>query len=89
LDRENHETLHAYAAFIGEDPEYVVNAVIDTVLAKDKAFAAWRADHGQSFVPLPRPSTPTRVRRRDRGVEGAGRVGDNAGTRLATRDRPV
>src|SRR5207245_8236743 len=36
LDRENHETLHAYAAFIGEDTDYLVNAVIDTVLAKDK-----------------------------------------------------
>src|SRR5437016_959574 len=31
LERENHETLYAYAAFPGEDAEYVVNAVIDTV----------------------------------------------------------
>ena len=35
LDRENHETLYAYAAFINEEPEYVLNELIDTVLAKD------------------------------------------------------
>jgi hypothetical protein len=38
LDRENHETLFAYAAFINEEPEYVLNELIDTVLAKDKDF---------------------------------------------------
>ena len=34
LDRENSETLHAYAAFLGESTDYVLNQVIDTVLAK-------------------------------------------------------
>jgi hypothetical protein len=70
LDRENHETLCAYAAFIGEDPAYVVNAVIDTVLAKDKEFAAWRAEHPQSFAPAP-STTPKRNRRAARGVDAA------------------
>src|SRR5947207_14806642 len=51
LDRENTDTLHAYAAFLGESTDYVLNQVIDTVLAKDKEFAKWRADHPQSFVP--------------------------------------
>jgi hypothetical protein len=51
LDRENTETLHAYAAFLGESTDYVLNQVIDTVLAKDKEFAKWRADHSQSYVP--------------------------------------
>ena len=60
LERENNETLHAYAQFLGESTEYVVNQVIDTVLAKDKDFLAWRADHSQSFAP--RPSS--RVRKR-------------------------
>lgn len=55
IDRENQETLHAYAAFLGEDIEYVVNAVIDTVLAKDREFAQWRAEHPESFVPQPAP----------------------------------
>lgn len=60
LDRENNETLYAYAHFLGESTEYVLNQVIDTVLAKDKEFVQWRADHPQSFVPCPsgRPRGP-------------------------------
>lgn len=60
LDHETHETLHAYAQFLGESPEYVLNQVIDAVLAKDKDFVHWRATHPQSFV-------PPRVARRTRG----------------------
>ena len=89
LERENHETLYAYAAFLGEDAEYVVNAVIDTVLAKDKEFAAWRADHGESFVPPPPPPAPTRARRRDRRVDGVGASDGDVGTRSPIRDRTV
>lgn len=51
LDRENNETLYAYAHFLGESPEYVLNQLIDTVLARDKEFVTWRADHQGSFVP--------------------------------------
>ena len=51
LDRETNETLYAYAHFIGEPTEYVINQVIDTVLAKDKEFLQWRADHPDSYVP--------------------------------------
>ena len=53
LDRENHETLYAYAQFIGETAEYVLNQLVDTLLAKDKEFVAWRAEHSDSCVPLP------------------------------------
>ena len=53
LDRETNETLFAYAQFIGEPTDYVLNQVIDTVLGKDKDFQAWRAEHGESFVPRP------------------------------------
>src|SRR5262249_44724846 len=53
LDRENNETLYAYAHFLGESTEYVLNQVIDTVLARDKEFLRWRAEHPQSFVPRP------------------------------------
>lgn len=61
LDRENHETLHAYAQFIGESPEYVLNEVIDTVLARDKEFLTWRAEHPESWAPPPLPRrVPTR-----------------------------
>jgi hypothetical protein len=45
LDRENHDALQAYAEFIGEPTEYVLNELIDTVLAKDKDFVKWRAEH--------------------------------------------
>jgi hypothetical protein len=66
LDRETNETLHAYAHFIGETAEYVVNQVIDTVLAKDKEFLQWRATHPQSYVPenpVPRGATGKGLRR--------------------------
>ena len=60
LDRENTETLYAYAQFLGESTEYVLNQVIDTVLARDKEFASWRAEHPQSFV----PKRAARIRKR-------------------------
>jgi hypothetical protein len=59
LDRENAETLHAYAAFLGESTDYVFNQVVDTVLAKDKDFVKWRADHAHSHL----PSATSRPRR--------------------------
>jgi len=42
LDRDNHETLYAYAAFVEEESDYIVNQLVETVLAKDKEFVAWR-----------------------------------------------
>ena len=51
LDHATNETLYAYALFLGESTEYVLNQVIDTVLGKDKDFLQWRADHPESFVP--------------------------------------
>jgi hypothetical protein len=53
LDRETNETLYAYAHFLGEPTDYVLNQVIDTVLAKDKEFQAWRTEHPESHVPRP------------------------------------
>ena len=49
LDRETNETLFAYAHFLNESTDYVLNELIDTVLAKDKEFHAWRAEHSDSF----------------------------------------
>ena len=62
LDRENNETLYAYAQFLGEPTEYVLNQLVESVLAKDKDFLAWRADHPQSFVPQT-VSTPRQPKR--------------------------
>jgi hypothetical protein len=53
LERENHETLHAYAQFLAESAEYVLNQLVETKLAKDKEFVAWRVEHPESFVPSP------------------------------------
>ena len=50
FDRETNETLYAYAHFLGEPAEYVLNQLVDTVLAKDKEFVAWRAEHPESYV---------------------------------------
>ena len=82
LDRETNETLFAYAHFLGESTDYVLNEVIDTVLAKDKEFLAWRSENNTSFVPSPpasRPAPKRRTRRRadlqpsaaDSGVESS------------------
>src|SRR3954453_16767374 len=65
LDRETNETLHAYAHFLGESTDYVLNEVIDTVLAKDKEFQAWRAENSNSFVP-PSPAVQAVKKRRNR-----------------------
>jgi hypothetical protein len=69
LDRETNETLFAYAHFLGESTDYVLNEVIDTVLAKDKEFQAWRAENSASFVPSPPASQPVPKRRTRRRAD--------------------
>jgi hypothetical protein len=66
LDRETNETLFAYAHFLGESTDYVLNEVIDSVLAKDKEFMAWRSENSASFVPSPPASQPAAKRRTKR-----------------------
>lgn len=51
LFRDNHEALWAYATFIDEDPDYVVNQLIETTLCRDRDFQNWRKDHPGSHVP--------------------------------------
>ena len=53
LYRENNETLFSYAAFIGESTEYVLNQLVETVLAKDRDFQTWRLEHPGTHVPKP------------------------------------
>jgi L,D-peptidoglycan transpeptidase YkuD (ErfK/YbiS/YcfS/YnhG family) len=48
LAHENHQTLIAYATFINEPVDYVVNEVIATVLAKDPEFKKWRSGQVES-----------------------------------------
>lgn len=59
FDRENHETLYAYAEFLEEPTEYVLNQLVESILAKDKDFLAWRAEHPASYA----PPMPTRVKK--------------------------
>ena len=53
LYRENNETLFAYAKFISEPTEYVLNQLVETVLWKDKDFQTWREQNPASCVPAP------------------------------------
>lgn len=79
LYRENNETLFAYAKFIAEPTEYVVNQLIETVLARDRDFQAWRQQHPESHVPhkatrttaAARPALPPRGARADTAVASA------------------
>ena len=71
LDRENHETLYAYAAFINEEAEYVLNELIDTVLARDKDFMKWRAEHSESFAPRGVAARAVAARQRPVGTREA------------------
>jgi hypothetical protein len=80
LDQESLETLFAYAAFLGEPPEYVLTQLIDSVLAKDREFLAWRDTHPGSHVP--RSLTKT-TRARDRRSTAPSALVDHA-----TPDRP-
>ena len=85
LDRETNETLFAYAQFLGEPTDYVLNQVIDTVLAKDKDFQTWRADHPASFVPRPGSRSHRARRPPDRPLARPEEVSDLAGAGAARR----
>lgn len=83
LERETNETLYAYAHFLSEPAEYVLNQLIDTVLARDKEFVAWRAEHSQSFVPRRSP----RIRKRAGGRD-ATRTGPRMESGLSSTATP-
>ena len=79
LDRETNETLFAYAQFIGEPTDYVLNQVIDTVLGKDKDFQGWRAEHGSHSCHVQEAS------RTDHDVPPRGTQGTRGITRIWQR----
>ena len=47
LQEPNRDALVVYARFIGDSADYVLNRLIETTLAKDRDFVAWRAEHPQ------------------------------------------
>lgn len=81
LDRENSETLYAYAEFLGEATEYVLNQLIESKLAKDKEFVQWRAEHPQSYVP--RPSTASKHVTKSKSPRGRMHETPLAGERIS------
>ena len=89
LDEENQETLYAYAAFLDESTEYVLNELIDAVLARDKEFVRWRAEHPQSFVARASPKPRTLARRGQVTSEGAPRSPSIASTSRRTASTEV
>ena len=60
------EVLYAYAAFVGESVTYVLTQLVDTVLANDQEFVAWRTSHPGTFVPLSTGRAQARSTRRRR-----------------------
>jgi hypothetical protein len=65
LQEPNRDTLVAYARFIGDTPDYVLNQLLATTLAKDKDFVAWRAEHPHEAVAASGP-------RKARGAQKSG-----------------
>ena len=64
LKEPNRDTLVAYARFIGEPADYVLNQLIATTLAKDRDFIVWRAqdpESGSASTADRRASEPVRV----------------------------
>jgi len=56
LQEPNRDALVLYARFISDTPDYVLNALIDATLAKDREFLAWRAEQPPS--PIVQPTRP-------------------------------
>ena len=50
LQEPNRDALVLYARFIGDTADYVLNQLIDTTIAKDREFIAWRAEHPGEVV---------------------------------------
>ena len=61
------DVLIAYARFIGDTPDWVLNQLIDSTLAKERDFMEWRKAQAPSEPPT-RPRTT--------GREAASRVDD-------------
>jgi len=56
LQEPNRDALVLYARFIGDTVDYVLNALIDATLAKDRDFITWRAEHPAAPVVQPSPA---------------------------------
>jgi hypothetical protein len=53
LQEPNRDALLLYARFIGDTADYVLSQLIDSKIAKDRDFLAWRAEHPHETVTKP------------------------------------
>ena len=53
LQEPNRDALVLYARFIGDTADYVLNQLIDTTIAKDREFVAWRSDQPADALTKP------------------------------------
>ena len=56
LQEPNRDVLVQYAQFIGDTPDYILNQLIDSTLAKDRDFVAWRTDRAAVGPQDPKPA---------------------------------
>jgi hypothetical protein len=59
LQEPNRDLLLAYARFIDDTGDYVVNQLIETTLTKDREFMNWRAEQPRQAPPQLDGSTGT------------------------------
>jgi hypothetical protein len=45
IEETNRDALVVYAHFIEDTADYVLDRLIETTIAKDREFVAWRIDH--------------------------------------------
>lgn len=65
LHEPNRDVLVQYARFIGDTADYVLNQLIDTTIAKDRDFVAWRNEQPAATVPaLDHAERPSSTRNR-------------------------
>jgi hypothetical protein len=96
LKAPNRDVLVLYARFIGDTQDYVLNQLIETTIAKDREFVAWRTEHAAATAPEPESRTPPDTRttlatvQEESAVTAAGpRAGSVApGTRDERNPRP-
>ena len=70
LQEPNRDALVLYARFIGDTADYVLNQLIETTLAKDREFVAWRAEHAAEAA-TPRRAARVGAARRGRDATPA------------------
>ncbi|MGH9161950.1 MAG: hypothetical protein ACRD2X_18440 [Vicinamibacteraceae bacterium] len=58
LTEGNREALYAYARMLNDTTDYVLNQLIERVLATDKDFVAWRDDERNRAAPTPVTQPP-------------------------------